>query len=41
MPVKVGDKVLYAKFAGTELKENDDVYVILNAERDVLAIIED
>ena len=41
MPVKTGDKVLYAKYAGTELKDGDVTYVILSAEHDILATIED
>jgi len=36
MEVKVGDKVIYAKYAGTELKVDDVEYVILR-ESDVLA----
>jgi len=38
MEVKVGDKVLYGKFSGTEFKYNDEELLILN-ERDVLAIL--
>ncbi len=37
--LKVGDKVLYSKYAGTEVKLGDVEYVLL-AERDVLAIVE-
>ena len=36
MEVKVGDKVIYSKFAGTEYKENGQEYLILR-ESDVLA----
>jgi len=32
----VGDKVLFAKYSGTEIKQGDDTYLILN-EDDVLA----
>ncbi len=39
MPVKPGDKVLFAKYAGTELKQDGETYMILSAERDVLAIL--
>ena len=39
MPVKVGDIVLFAKYAGTELKRDGEDYMILNAERDILAIM--
>lgn len=36
MEVKKGDKVLYAKYAGTEIKENDEELLILR-ESDILA----
>ena len=36
MEIKVGDRVIYSKFAGTEYKEGDDEYLILR-ESDVLA----
>ncbi len=36
MEVKKGDKVLYAKYAGTEVKEGDEEYLILR-ESDILA----
>ncbi len=39
MDVAVGDHVLYAKYAGTEVKLNDKKYLILK-ESDILAIIE-
>ena len=35
MEVKKGDKVLYAKYAGTEFKIDDDEYLILR-ESDIL-----
>jgi chaperonin GroES len=38
MDIKVGDKVLYSKYGGTELKEDGVDFLILN-ERDVLAKI--
>lgn len=39
MDVKVGDKVIYSKYAGTEIKvDNEDVLVL--RESDILAIIE-
>ncbi|MEK6588336.1 MAG: co-chaperone GroES [Chloroflexota bacterium] len=38
MDVKVGDKVLFAKYGGTEIKVNGDKLLILR-ESDVLAII--
>ena len=38
--VKVGDKVLYAKYAGTEFKiEGDDLLIV--SQKDILAIVED
>ncbi len=39
MEVKVGDKVIFSKYAGTEVKIGDEKYLILS-ERDVLAIVE-
>ena len=38
MTVKVGDKILYGKYAGTELKYNGSDYLIMK-ESDILAII--
>jgi chaperonin GroES len=38
MEVKVGDKVLYSKYAGTDIKLGGDEYVLL-AEKDILAIV--
>jgi chaperonin GroES len=38
MEVKVGDKVLYGKYSGTEVAIEGDMYLILR-ESDVLAII--
>ena len=38
MEIKVGDKVIYSKFAGTEYKDGDDEYLILR-ESDILAKI--
>ncbi|MCS6882802.1 MAG: co-chaperone GroES [Oscillochloridaceae bacterium] len=40
MNVKVGDKVLFAKYSGTEFKIDDVEYLILS-EKDVLGIIQD
>ena len=40
MEVKVGDTVLFARYAGTEFKLEDEELLILS-EKDVLAIIED
>ncbi len=39
MEVKVGDKVLYAKYSGTEIKVENKKVLILR-EADVLAIVE-
>lgn len=36
--VKTGDKVLYAKYAGTEVTVGDNEYLIMH-ESDILAII--
>jgi len=38
MELKVGQSVLYAKYAGTEFKVEDDEYLILR-EPDVLAVV--
>ncbi|HEY7936546.1 MAG TPA: co-chaperone GroES [Candidatus Limnocylindrales bacterium] len=39
MDVKVGDKVLYAKYAGTEFKiEGDELLIV--SQKDILAIVE-
>ena len=40
MEVKVGDRVLYAKYAGTEIKLEGDEKVLILKESDVLALIE-
>ena len=40
MDVKKGDKVLYAKYAGTEFKIDDDELLIVS-QKDILAIVED
>ena len=38
MDVKVGDRVIYSKYGGTEVKYGGEEYLILSA-RDVLAVI--
>lgn len=38
MDVKVDDKVIFAKYSGTEVKYDGQEYLIL-AERDILAVI--
>ena len=39
MEVKVNDRVIYSKYAGTEIKIDDNEYLIV-AERDILAVVE-
>lgn len=39
MDVKVGDRVIYSKYGGTEVKYGAEEFLILSA-RDVLAIVE-
>lgn len=39
MSLKVGDKVLFGKYAGTEVKTGDETVVIMR-EDEVLAVIE-
>ena len=39
MEVKVGDKVLYSKYAGNDVKVGGEEYTILKQE-DILAIVE-
>ena len=39
MEVKVGDKVIYSKYSGTEVKLDDDEVIIVK-QSDILAIIE-
>ncbi len=36
--VKVGDKVLYSKYAGTDIKLSSEEYVLLS-EKDILAVV--
>ncbi len=40
MDVKLGDRVLFAKYAGTEVKLDGDNKVLVLRESDILAIIE-
>ncbi|HHX67393.1 MAG: co-chaperone GroES [Miniphocaeibacter sp.] len=37
--INVGDKVIYSKYSGTEVKLDDEEYIIVKLE-DVLAIVE-
>jgi chaperonin GroES len=39
MDVKVGDKVLYAKYAGTEFKVDENEFLIVS-QKDILAVVE-
>ena len=39
MQVKVGDQVIYSKFAGNEVKLDDEEYIIVR-QNDILAIVE-
>ena len=39
MDVKVGDKILYSKYAGTDVKVAGEEYIILRQD-DILAIVE-
>ncbi|MCD8118541.1 MAG: co-chaperone GroES [Lachnospiraceae bacterium] len=38
MTVKVGDKVIYSKYAGTEVKLDDEEYIIVK-QSDILATV--
>ena len=40
MEVNVGQKVMYSKYAGTEVKLDGEEYIILK-QNDILAIVED
>lgn len=39
MEVKAGDKVIYSKYAGTEVKIEDEKFIIVK-QSDILAVIE-
>ena len=39
MEVKVGDKVIYSKYSGTEVKLDGETFLVIG-ERDVLAVID-
>jgi chaperonin GroES len=39
LDVSVGDKIIFAKYSGTEFKLEDDDLLILN-ERDILAVLQ-
>ena len=40
MQVKTGDKVIYSKYAGTEVELDDEEYIIVK-QNDILAIVEE
>lgn len=40
MVVKVGDKILYSKYAGSEYKVDDKTFTVMR-QSDVLAVVED
>jgi chaperonin GroES len=40
MTVKVGDNVIYSKYAGTEVKLGEEEYIVVR-EADIVAIVED
>jgi chaperonin GroES len=39
MQVSVGDKVIYSKYSGTNVKLDEEEYIIVN-QNDILAIVE-
>ena len=39
MIVKKGDKVIYAKYSGTDIKDDDDEDYLILSEKDILAIV--
>ena len=39
MQVKVGDQVIYSKYAGTEVKLEDQEYIVVK-QNDILAVVE-
>ena len=39
MEVKVGDKLIYSKYSGTEVKIDEEEYIIVR-QNDILAIVE-
>ena len=40
MQVKVGDKVIYSKYAGTDVKLEEETYIIVK-QNDIVAIVEE
>ena len=39
MEVKVGDQVIFSKYSGTEVKLDEDEYIIVR-QSDILAVVE-
>ena len=39
MPLKKGDKVMYKKYSGTDVKDGDEEFILIKAE-DILAVVE-
>ena len=39
MEVKVGDQVIYSNYAGTDVKIDDEEYIIVK-QNDILAVVE-
>lgn len=40
MQVKVGDRVIYSKYAGTEVKLDEEEFIIVK-QNDIVAVVED
>lgn len=40
MQVKAGDRVIYSKYAGTEVKLEDEEFIIVK-QNDIVAVVED
>ena len=40
MPVSVGDKVIYSKYAGTEVKLEDEEFIVVR-QNDIVAVVVD
>ena len=38
MPLKKGDKVMYKKYSGTDIRDGNEEYILIKAE-DILAVI--
>ncbi len=39
-PCKVGDKVIYSKYAGTDVKLGEETYIVVK-QSDIVAIVEE